>query len=155
MLKKGQIKFSKKAAEIAKSLFKKKKVNEFLIAIKKRGEQKPAEHKGFYQILLGEKQDPSSVYKVYTADTAKSKKLFEVSLLKETRLSMIFYPSCGCLLYIAKAEESKFKKIKLSEHEWPTAVLNENDNACISEFERKMNKKSATDLSNLILEINE
>jgi hypothetical protein len=79
---------------------------------------------------------------VYKTDIAKSKKIFEISLLKETMLNMIFYPSYGCLLYIAKAEESKFEKIKLPEHEWPTAVLNENDNDCVSEFERKMNKTS-------------
>lgn len=72
MLKHGQIKFTKKAAQFAGKYFKKKKIESFLVAIK-RGEQKPSGYKGFYKQLLGEKQDPSSTYKVYTNNIEKAK----------------------------------------------------------------------------------
>jgi hypothetical protein len=102
MLKKGQIKFSKKAAEIAKAYFIKKKVTEFLVVLgetermqrkqekakvrKETGDKKanPSKAKEFYNLVLGAKQ--TSKVKTYTTDVLKAKKLFEVSLVKEGRL---------------------------------------------------------------------
>jgi hypothetical protein len=154
LLKKGQIKFSKKAAPIAKQYFMKKKANAFLAVVKK-GEKKLPEHRGFYKVILGIKQDPSFLNKVYTKNIAKAKKFFEVSLLKEGRFNLVFSPKLNCALYISKAQQGQYKKIILPEHEWPIAVLNEAERSCISEFERKMNKTLAVDLADLILEMSE
>jgi hypothetical protein len=152
VLKKGQIKFTEKAAEIAKVYFKKKKVEDFLIAIEE-GAQKPPEYKEFYKILLGERQDVTSKCKVYTKDIVITKKLFEVSLMKEGRLSTLFFLDKGCLLYIAKAHESKYETIKHLDAKWPMAAVNENDNDAMIKFIALMRTK-AVDLSDLILEVN-
>lgn len=153
MLKRGQIKFTKKAAQFAEKYFKKKRTENFLVAIK-RGEQKPSGYKGFYKQLLGEKQDPSSTYKVYTSNIEKAKKLFEISLIKEGRLSYILSPKFDCLLYLSKDQQSKFKKIISPDTDFPKGLLNESKSDCLSEFERKMNKTSSVDLADLILDIN-
>lgn len=152
MLKHGQIKFTKKAAQFAEKYFKKKKIESFLVAIK-RGEQKPSEYKGFYKQLLGEKQDPSSTYKVYTNNIQKAKKLFEKLLIKEGRLSYILSPKFDCLLYLSKDQQDKFKKIILPDTNFPEGLLNEAESDCVSEFERKMNKTSSVDLADLILKV--
>ncbi len=152
MLKHGQIKFTKKAAQFAEKYFKKKKIESFLVAIK-RGEQKPSEYKGFYKQLLGEKQDPSSTYKVYTNNIQKAKKLFEKLLIKEGRLSYILSPKFDCLLYLSKDQQDKFKKIILPDTNFPEGLLNEAESYCVSEFERKMNKTSSVDLADLILKV--
>ncbi|MDO4975267.1 MAG: hypothetical protein Q4E61_02985 [Alphaproteobacteria bacterium] len=154
MLKHGQIKFTKKAAQFAEEYFKKKKIGSFLVVIK-RGEQSPSGYKGFYTQLLGEKQDPSSTYKVYTNNIEKAKKLFETSLIKEGRLSCIFSPKFNCLLYLSKDQQDKFKKIISPDTDFPEGLLNEKESDCVAEFERKMNKTSSVDLSDLILKINE
>lgn len=153
MLKHGQIKFTKKAAQVAKEYFKKKKIESFLVAIK-RGEQKPSGYRGVYKQLLGEKQDPSSTYKVYTNNIQKAKKLFETSLIKEVRLSYILSPKFDCLLYLSKDQQDKFKRIILLDTNFPEGLLNEAESDCVSEFERKMNKTSSVDLADLILDIN-
>lgn len=150
MLNKGQIKFTKKAAEIAKTYFKKKKAEDFLVAIK-RDEQKPAGYVGFYKQLLGEKQDPSSTYKVYTSDVSKSLKIFETSLIKEGRLSLIACLSKNCLLYITKSQESKYKGMKLSETDWPVGAVDEQNNNAMIKFIGKM--RAAVNLSDILLEI--
>lgn len=152
MLKHGQIKFTKKAAQFAEKYFKKKKIESFLVAIK-RGEQRPSEYKGFYKQLLGEKQDPSSTYKVYTNNIQKAKKLFEKLLIKEGRLSYILSPKFDCLLYLSKDQQDKFKKIILPDTNFPEGLLNEAESDCVSEFERKMNKTSSVDLADLILKV--
>lgn len=152
MLKHGQIKFTKKAAQFAKEYFKKKKIESFLVAIK-RGEQKPSGYRGFYKQLLGEKQDPSSTYKVYTNNIQKAKKLFETSLIKEGRLSYILSPKFDCLLYLSKDQQDKFKRIILPDTNFPEGLLNETESDCVSEFERKMNKTSSVDLVDLILKV--
>lgn len=152
MLKHGQIKFTKKAAQVAKEYFKKKKIESFLVAIK-RGEQKPSGYRGFYKQLLGEKQDPSSTYKVYTNNIQKAKKLFETSLIKEGRLSYILSPKFDCLLYLSKDQQDKFKRIILPDTNFPEGLLNETESDCVSEFERKMNKTSSVDLVDLILKV--
>lgn len=152
MLKHGQIKFTKKAAQFAEKYFKKKKIESFLVAIK-RGEQKPSEYKGFYKQLLGEKQDPSSTYKVYTNNIQKAKKLFEILLIKEGRLSYILSPKFDCLLYLSKDQQDKFKRIILPDTNFPEGLLNEAESDCVSEFERKMNKTSSVDLVDLILKV--
>ena len=152
MLKHGQIKFTKKAAQFAEKYFKKKKIESFLVAIK-RGEQRPSEYKGFYKQLLGEKQDPSSTYKVYTNNIQKAKKLFEKLLIKEGRLSYILSPKFDCLLYLSKDQQDKFKKIILPDTNFPEGLLNEAESDCVSEFERKMNKTSSVDLVDLILKV--
>lgn len=152
MLKHGQIKFTKKAAQFAEKYFKKKKIESFLLAIK-RGEQKPSGYKGFYKQLLGEKQDPSSTYKVYTNNIQKAKKLFEKLLIKEGRLSYILSPKFDCLLYLSKDQQDKFKKIILPDTNFPEGLLNEAESDCVSEFERKMNKTSSVDLVDLILKV--
>ncbi len=152
MLKHGQIKFTKKAAQFAEEYFKKKKIETFLIAIK-RGEQKPSGYKGFYKQLLGEKQDPSSTHKVYTNNIEKAKKLFEILLIKEGRLSYILSPKFDCLLYLSKDQQDKFKKIILPDTNFPEGLLNEAESDCVSEFERKMNKTSSVDLVDLILKV--
>lgn len=154
MLKRGQIKFTKKAAQFAEEYFKKKKIGSFLVAIK-RGEQKPSGYKGFYKQLLGEKQEPSSTYKVYTNNIQKAKKLFETSLIKKGRLSCILSPKFDCLLYLSKDQQDKFKKIILPDTNFPEGLLNEAESDCVSEFERKMNKTSSVDLADLILGIRE
>lgn len=154
MVKHGQIKFTKKAAQFAEKYFKKKKIESFLVAIK-RGEQKPSEYKGFYKQLLGEKQDPSSTYKVYTNNIQKAKKLFEKLLIKEGRLSYILSPKFDCLLYLSKDQQDKFKKIILPYTNFPEGLLNEAESYCVSEFERKMNKTSSVDLADLILGVRE
>lgn len=166
VLKKGQIKFTKKAAEIAKQYFIKKKVTEFLVVLgeaerakrkqekanerKRTGNQKanPSKAKEFYSLLLGAKQTSKS--KVYTIDIPKAKKLFEVSLIKEGRLSFIFSPTSNCILYISQGQQSKYDSIKLPENKWPAVFLNENNKNSVAEFERKMNKNSAVDLIDLI-----
>lgn len=153
MLKHGQIKFTKKAAQFAEKYFKKKKIESFLVAIK-RGEQRPSEYKGFYKQLLGEKQDSSSTYKVYTSNIQKAKKLFEKLLIKEGRLSYILSPKFDCLLYLSKDQQDKFKKIILPDTSFPEGLLNETESDCVSEFERKMNKTSSVDLADLILRVN-
>lgn len=152
MLKHGQIKFTKKAAQFAEKYFKKKKIESFLVAIK-RGEQRPSEYKGFYKQLLGEKQDPSSTYKVYTNNIQKAKKLFEKLLIQEGRLSYILSPKFDCLLYLSKDQQDKFKKIILPDTNFPEGLLNEAESDCVSEFERKMNKTSSVDLADLILKV--
>ncbi len=152
MLKHGQIKFTKKAAQFAEKYFKKKKIESFLLAIK-RGEQKPSGYKGFYKQLLGEKQDSSSTYKVYTNNIQKAKKLFEKLLIKEGRLSYILSPKFDCLLYLSKDQQDKFKKIILPDTNFPEGLLNEAESDCVSEFERKMNKTSSVDLVDLILKV--
>jgi hypothetical protein len=149
VLKKGQIKFTKKAAEIAKVYFKKKKIDEFLIVAPKS--EKPEGGKDFYKILLGEKQDSASLRKVYATDIVKAKKLFEVSLIKEGRLSFLLSPDLSCLLYIDKTQQDKYEKLKTPGMDWPMAILNE---GCETEFERKMNKSVTVDLANLISSIN-
>lgn len=152
MLKHGQIKFTKKAAQFAEKYFKKKKIESFLVAIK-RGEQRPSEYKGLYKQLLGEKQDSSSTYKVYTNNIQKAKKLFEKLLIKEGRLSYILSPKFDCLLYLSKDQQDKFKKIILPDTNFPEGLLNEAESDCVSEFERKMNKTSSVDLVDLILKV--
>ena len=152
MLKHGQIKFTKKAAQFAEKYFKKKKIESFLVAIK-RGEQRPSEYKGFYKQLLGEKQDPSSTYKVYTNNIQKAKKLFEKLLIQEGRLSYILSPKFDCLLYLSKDQQDKFKRIILPDTNFPEGLLNEAESDCVSEFERKMNKTSSVDLADLILKV--
>ena len=72
LMKGGQIKFTKKAAQFAEKYFKNRRLENFLVAIK-RGEQKPSGYKVFYKQLLGKKQDPSSAYKVYTSNIEKAK----------------------------------------------------------------------------------
>ena len=153
MLKRGQIKFTKKAAKFAEEYFKEEKIETFLIAMK-RGEQKPSGYRGFYKQLLGKKQDPSSIYKVYTNNIQKAKKLFETLLIKECRLSCILSPKFNCLLYISKDQKDKLKKIISPDVDFPKGLLNESNSSCMQEFERKMNKMSAVDLVDLILQIN-
>lgn len=153
MLKHGQIKFTKKAAQFAEEYFKKKKIGSFLVVIK-RGEQSPSGYKGLYKQLLGEKQDPSSTYKVYTNNIQKAKKLFEKLLIKEGRLSYILSPKFDCLLYLSKDQQDKFKRIILPDTNFPEGLLNEAKSDCVAEFERKMNKTSYVDLVDLILDIN-
>lgn len=152
MLKRGQIKFTKKAAEIAKTYLKKKKAENFLIAIKK-GEKKPSGYVEFYKQLLGEKQDPSSTYKVYTNNVAKSLKIFETLLVKEGRLNLIACLGKNCLLYITKSQESKYKGMKLPETDWPVVAVDEKNNNAMVKFIGKM-RMSAIDLSDILLEIN-
>lgn len=105
--------------------------------------------------MLGEKQDSSSTYKVYTNNIQKAKKLFETSLIKEGRLSYILSPKFDCLLYLSKDQQDKFKKIILPDTNFPEGLLNEAESDCVSEFERKMNKTSSVDLADLILGIRE
>jgi len=102
---------------------------------------------------LGEKQDPSSTYKVYTNNIQKAKKLFEKLLIKEGRLSYILSPKFDCLLYLSKDQQDKFKKIILPDTNFPEGLLNEAESYCVSEFERKMNKTSSVDLADLILKV--
>jgi hypothetical protein len=150
VLKKGQIKFTKKAAKIAEIYFKKKEVSEFLIVAPKS--EKPEGSKDFYKILFGEKQDSTSLNKVYTKDVIRAKKLFEISLLKESRLSMLTLLSKSCLLYIAKAQESEYEAIKHPDANWPMAVVNENDIGAMIKFISQM-KTKAVDLADLVLGI--
>ncbi|BED92024.1 MAG: hypothetical protein CfP315_0597 [Candidatus Improbicoccus pseudotrichonymphae] len=150
MLEKGQIKFTEKAAEIAKVYFEKKKVNEFLIVAPNL--EKPEGVKDFYKILLGKEQDPTSLRKVYTKDIMRTEKLFEVSLVRESGLSFILSPYLGCLLYIAKTQESKYKTIKRPDSDWPMAVVNENNDSVMIKFISHMRTK-AVDLADLVLEI--
>lgn len=74
--------------------------------------------------------------RVYTNDLIKAKKLFEVSLLKEGRLSFILYPELNCLLYITKAQQDSYEKLKMPKSEWPHVLLND-DKACVAEFEKR------------------
>lgn len=103
--------------------------------------------------MLGEKQDPSSTHKVYTNNIEKAKKLFEILLIKEGRLSYILSPKFDCLLYLSKDQQDKFKKIILPDTNFPEGLLNEAESDCVSEFERKMNKTSSVDLVDLILKV--
>lgn len=112
MIKCGQIKFTKKAADKAKTIFQKKKVNEFLVVVEP-GKQKPANSKGLYKILLGVKQDNTFGKKVYTTDQIRANKLFDKSLLKDGRLSLIFSPTYGCALYITKEQQDKYDEITI------------------------------------------
>lgn len=153
MIKRGQIKFTKKAAEKAIVIFQKKKINEFLFVIES-GAQKPPNSKALYKNLLGVKQDPTSLKKVYTTNLIKAEKLFNISLLKDGRLSLVFSPTCGCALYITKEQQDKYDKLKIEGHIWPAVYLNENDKTCLEEFERKITTKSI-DLSDLLLEVDQ
>lgn len=151
MIKRGQIKFTKKAAEKAIVIFQKKKINEFLFVIKS-GAQKPPNSKALYKKLLGVKQDPTSLKKVYTTNLIKAEKLFNTSLLKDGRLSLIFSPTYGCALYITKEQQNKYDEMKLPSLEWPTVYLNENNEVAVTKFETKIQNKSI-DLVDIILEL--
>lgn len=152
MLRKGQIKFSKKASIIAKKIFKNKKISEFLIVIKP-GESKSPDSEDLYKRLLGTKQDPDAERKVYTNDITRARKFFEVYLLKEGKLSLIFSPTYACVLYITKDQQSKYEKLKIPKHIWPAVSLNEKDKTAVNTFEQKIKTKSI-DLSELILNSN-
>ena len=151
MIKCGQIKFTKKAADKAKTIFQKKKVNEFLVVVEP-GKQKPANSKGLYKILLGVKQDNTFGKKVYTTDQIRANKLFDKSLLKDGRLSLIFSPTYGCALYITKEQQDKYDEMKLPYLEWPTVYLNENNEVAVTKFETTIRNKSI-DLADIILEL--
>ncbi|MDR1364413.1 MAG: hypothetical protein LBJ32_02145 [Oscillospiraceae bacterium] len=153
MLKKGQIKFTVKAAEIAKQFFIKKNANEFLVAVNE--EDKPSGAKDIYKKLLSRKQDSSNELRVYATDIIKAERFLTVNLLKEGRLSFILSLDLSCLLYIAKSQQDKYEKIKMPELDWPIVFLDESKNSNVTEFERKMNKSVTIDLPDLILSINE
>ncbi|MDR1241013.1 MAG: hypothetical protein LBK29_04055 [Oscillospiraceae bacterium] len=152
MLKNGQIKFSWKALSIVRPYFIKKKVNEFLVVIKP-GEIKPSGLKDIYRQLVGEKQNPANKNMVYANNLEKAKKFFSHLLLKEGRLSLIASPAYNCVLYISKEQQNKYNRIKSPDFDWPAAFLNENESTCVAEYERKMNKTTAIDLSELISEL--
>lgn len=151
MIKSGQIRFTKKASEKAKEIFQKKRVNEFLIVVES-GKQKPSNANSLYKMLLGVEQGQTSDKKVYTIDKIRAEKLFNTSLLNDGRLSLIFSPIYGCALYITKEQQDKYDKLKLEDHVWPAVYLNENDKACLKEFERKIITTSI-DLLDLLLEV--
>lgn len=151
MIERGQIKFTKKAAEKAIVIFQKKKINEFLFVIES-GAQKPPNSKALYKNLLGVKQDPTSLKKVYTTNLIKAEKLFNTSLLKDERLSLIFSPTYGCALYITKEQQDKYDEMKLPSLEWPAVYLNENNEVAVTKFETKIQNKSI-DLVDIILEL--
>lgn len=152
MLKKGQIKFSKKALAIIKPYFIKKKVREFLVVIGP-SQTKPSGSKDIYRQLLGIKQNPQSKHRVYATDLMKAKKFLGHSLFKEARLNVVVSPTYGCALYIPKDQQAKYNKIKSPDFDWPTVFLNDEDSACVSEFKRKTDKATAIDLSELISEL--
>lgn len=152
LIKTGQIRFTKKAAEVAKTYFKKKKAEDFLKAVKK-GEDKPSGYYGFYEQLLGKKQDSSSECKVYTNDFSNSIKMFETLLIKEGNLNLMAYLSANSLLYITKGEQAKYKEMKLPETYWPISVVDEGNKSSMTKFIAEM--KNTIDLSDLLLEIKE
>ncbi len=153
MIKRGQIKFTKKAAEKAKVIFQRKKIDEFLFVIES-GAQKPPNSKALYKKLLGVKQDPTSLKKVYTTNLIKAEKLFNTSLLKDGRLSLIFSPTYGCALYITKEQQVKYNAIKLKSLEWPAVYLDESNKEGVAKFEVKIKNKSV-DLADIILDLKE
>ena len=150
MLRKGQIKFSKKAAIIAKKIFEKKKVNEFLVVVK-NGEPTPSGAKDIYKKLLGVKQDASNKQRIYTTDVIRSEKLFLTSLFQEGQFSLIASPTYACALYITKDQESKFEKIKLKNAKWPTVFIDESNSAFISRFDAAI--KKAVDLTEILIDL--
>lgn len=151
MIKPGQIRFTKKASEKAKEIFQKKKANEFLIVVES-GKQKPSNAKNLYKMLLGVKQDQTSDKKVYTTDKIRAEKLFNTSLLKDGRLSLIFSPTYGCALYITKEQQDKYNEMKVPSLEWSTVYLNENNKVAVTKFETKIRNKSI-DLADIILKL--
>lgn len=149
MIKPGQIKFTKKAAQKTEVIFKNKKISEFLFVIEP-GKQKPPNSKDLYKNLLGIKQNSTYVRKVYTTNQIKTEKLFNTSLLKDGRLNLIFSPTYKCALYITKEQQSKYDELKLPFLHWPTVYLDENNKQAVSKFELEIRNKSI-DLADIIL----
>lgn len=145
MLNKGQIKFSKAAATVAKSIFEKKKASEFLQVSNQKDMSVGVQD--LYEVILGVKQDMSNQM-IYALDSTKAKSLFEKTLLKDGRLSRIVYSKRSCVLYITNSQQSEFDSIKTPDSKWPDVLLEEKDN-CIVKFESAM-KTNFVNLPDLI-----
>ena len=153
MLKKGQIKFTRKAAEKAKTIFETKKANEFLFVVKE-GEKKPPNPKDICKILMNIKQNPESKNKIYTNNIQKTNMLFNDYLLNQCKLSLILSPKYSCVLYITKEEslKQKYQNLKVKEHVWPAVYLDEENHSVVTMFETIIETKSV-DLADIILNV--
>lgn len=150
LLKKGQIKFTKKAAKKARKIIVKEKADNFIILLNSHA-SKPPSLTNLSKKLLEVKQDISAKTKLYTNNIKKSEKFFYKTLVNIGKLSLIFSPSFGCVLYIDNQEQSKYENLKLPKLIWPTVYLNESDPTACKTFETVIKTKSI-DLADLILE---
>ena len=150
-MKKGQIKFTEKAALQIKAFFKIKNASELFIVVNSK-DKKPLNAKIFYEHVLGVRQYPMAKNKVFTSNVNAAKKLLGDCIVGKDKLSVIVSPTYGCALYITKDQQTKYSKIKVSELDWPAVYLDESNTSAIEIFEEKINKKSV-DLSELILSL--
>lgn len=153
MLKKGQIKFTKKASEKAKTMFETKKANEFLFVVR-QSEKKPSGSKDICKILMNVNQNPGFKNKIYTNNIQKTNRLFNEYLLNQCKLNLIISPKSSCALYITREEslKQKYCNLKTKEHVWPAVYLDEKNNTAITTFETIIKTKSI-DLADIILSV--
>ena len=152
MLRKGQIKFTVKAAEKVKKIFETKNVSDFLFVVKE-GENKPPNSKNVCKILMDAKQDSEIKNKVVTNNAYKLGQLFSDYLLNQGKLNLILSPKFSCALYITKEQglKQKYCNLKVKDHVWPAAYLDEGNESAIRTFETIL-KTKAIDLADIILD---
>ncbi len=151
MLKKGQIKFSRKAASKAKEMLKRKNASKVFMVVNSK-DKKPLNAKVFYNQILGVRQYHMAENKVFTSNINTAKMLLSDYIVGKGKLSIIVSPTYGCALYITEDQQTKYSKIKVSELDWPAVCLDESNPNTIKIFEEKINKKSV-DLSEIILSL--
>ena len=150
MLRRGQIKFTKKAAERAKKIFETRE-NNFLFVVK-QGENRPSNFKNVCEILMNTKQGPEIKNKVFTNDACRLGKLFSDYMLNQGKLNLILSPKFSCALYITNEQglKQKYCNLKIKDHIWPAVYLDEENESAIRAFETIL-KTKAIDLADLIL----